>query len=67
MIPQTPLDFSSLGGTVYYTVSATWEHREHPACVTDSLSSASMFKAFFNLTYYSEGEKRLKHNKLYES
>ncbi len=28
------LDFSSLDGTVCYTVSATWECLEHPACVT---------------------------------
>ncbi len=27
------------------------EHLEHPACVTRSLCSSSMFKAFFNLTY----------------
>ncbi len=29
-----------------------WEGLEHPACVTESLSNASMFKAFFHLTYY---------------
>ncbi len=33
----TLLDFSSLDGTVCYTVSATWECLEHPACVTESL------------------------------
>ncbi len=33
----TLLDFSSLDGTVRYTVSATWECLEHPACVTESL------------------------------
>ncbi len=27
------------------------EHLEHPACVTEYLCNASMFKAFFNLTY----------------
>ncbi len=30
------LDFSILECTVCYTVSATWEHLEHPACVTES-------------------------------
>ncbi len=33
----TLLHFSSLDGTVCYTVSATWECLEHPACVTKSL------------------------------
>ncbi len=33
----TLLDFSSLDGTVCYTVSATWEHVEHLACLTKSL------------------------------
>ncbi len=33
----TLLDFSSIDGTVCYTVSATWECLEHPACVTESL------------------------------
>ncbi len=33
----TLLDFSSLDGTVCYTVSAIWEHLEHPTCVTESL------------------------------
>ncbi len=33
----TLLDFSSLDGTVCYTMSATWECLEHPACVTKSL------------------------------
>ncbi len=33
----TLLDFSSLEGTVCYTVSANWECLEHPACVTESL------------------------------
>ncbi len=33
----TLLDFSSLNGIVCYTVSATWERPEHPACVTESL------------------------------
>ncbi len=31
------LDFSSLDGTVSYTVSATWECLEHPARVTESI------------------------------
>ncbi len=33
----TMLNFSSLDGTVSYTVSATWECLEHSACVTESL------------------------------
>ncbi len=33
----TLLDFSSLDGTVCYTVYATWERLEHPAYVTESL------------------------------
>ncbi len=47
--------------------SATWEHLEHPACVSESVSNASMFKAFFNLTYSSKEEKQLKRKILYES
>ncbi len=33
----TLLDFSSLHGTVCYTMSATWECIKHSACVTESL------------------------------
>ncbi len=38
-IKQIPtlLDVNSLDGTVYYTVSATWECLEHPTCVIESL------------------------------
>ncbi len=43
------------------------EHLEHQACVTESLCSASMFNAFFNLTYQSEGAKRQKRKNVYES
>ncbi len=38
-----------------------------PSLCNQSLCNASMFKAFFNLTHQSEGEKRLKHKNLYES
>ncbi len=43
-IKQIPtlLDFSSLDGTVCYTVSATWECLEHSDCVTESLVVLSL-------------------------
>ncbi len=42
----TLLDFSSLDGTVWYTVSATWDCLEHPAYVTESLVVLPCLKLF---------------------